>query len=92
MHYNSLGGTRSIVTLGHVLQFVTGTDEELVPSFELHPTLLFHEVTVSFVLTANTCSNTLYLPHPTVNIPPPDNTALFGFYDYAFLNAYFGNV
>lgn len=59
--------------------------------FELHPSLIFTEVIPSFIPTANTCSNTLYLPHATRSKPLPETEALFDLYDYAFVNAYFGN-
>lgn len=85
-------GRRGAVTLGHVLQFSTGTDEEPILGFELHPSLIFAEVSNSFIPTANTCCNTLYLPHANVTTPLPECNMLFGLYDYAFNNAFFGRV
>ena len=84
------GGRRGAITPGHVLQFVSGTDEEPVLGFELHPSLNFIEVSNSVVPTAHTCSNTL--PHATINTPLPDTDTLFGLYDHAFVNAFFGHV
>ena len=75
-----------------MLQFVSGTDEEPVLGFELHPSLNFTEVSKSFVPTAHTCSNTLYLPHATINKPLLETDTLFGLYDHAFVNAFFGHV
>jgi hypothetical protein len=45
-----------------------------------------------FVPTANTCICSLVLPHATHLIPLPETTFLFNLYDYAFANAFFGNV
>lgn len=75
-----------------MLQFVTGTDEEPVLGFELHPSLNFTEVSNSFVPTAHTCSNTLYLPHASIDMPLLETDTSFGLYDYAFVNAFFGHV
>jgi len=92
-YYNvTLGGRRGAITLGHMLQFVTGTDEEPVLGFELHPSLNFTEVSNSFVPTAHTCSNTLYLPHASIDMPLLETDTSFGLYDYAFVNAFFGHV
>lgn len=91
-HYIDVGGRRGAVTLGHVLQFSTGTDGEPILGFELHPSLIFAEVSNSFIPTANTCSNTLYLPHANVTTPVPECKLLFGLYDYAFNFAFFGRV
>ena len=87
-----LGGRRGGVSLGHVLQFATGSDEEPILGFELHPSLIFTEVKNSFLPMANTCSNTLYLPHATISTPLPESEALFQLYDYAFINTFFGNI
>ena len=92
MHpYIHPGGRRGTITLGHVLQFATGTDEESVLGFELHPSLVFSEVKNSFIPKAN-CSNTILLPHATVSTPLPDTNQLVEFYDYAFNNAFCGNI
>lgn len=54
--YNS-GGRRGAITLGHILKFVTGDDEEQVLGYELEPSLIFDEVmeTGRFVPSARTC-------------------------------------
>ena len=58
---------RGSVTLGHILQFVTGTDEEPPLGFGIAPHIEFVEkestgTKCPFLPTANTCANTLYLP------------------------------
>ena len=40
----SIGGRRGAVSLRHILKFVTGTDEEPVLGFTLHPSITFVEV------------------------------------------------
>ena len=46
----------------------------------------------SFIPTANTCGNTLYLPYPDGDTALPAENELFEVYDMAFSNAYFGNA
>ena len=53
--------------MGHILQFVTGTDEEPPLGFGIAPHIEFVEkaregTNYPFLPTANTCGNTLYLP------------------------------
>ena len=92
-YYNvTLGSRRGAITLDHALKFVTGTDEEPVLGFVLHPSLDFTEVSKSFIPTASTCGNTLFLPYATINTPLPESDTLFKLYDYAFVNSYFGHV
>jgi hypothetical protein len=80
--------------LGHVLQFTTGTDEEPMLGFALHPSLCFFEVEEesSFLPLSNTCTNTLRLPCGSLERPLPKREQLFSLYDYAFSNTYFGHV
>lgn len=86
------GGRRRAVGLHHVLQFTTGTTEEPVLGFCLHPTISFYEVKSdsSFIPTANTCINNLQLPRPSLNVILPSDEKLFPLYDYAFLNSFYG--
>ncbi|CAG2226852.1 unnamed protein product [Mytilus edulis] len=76
----------------NVLQFATGSTEEPVLGFTLHPSIDFVEVKQgsSFLPTANTCINTMQLPRPSLLIDLPPTEELFKLYDYAFLNTYFG--
>ncbi|XP_071947526.1 uncharacterized protein [Antedon mediterranea] len=85
-------GRRGHLTLGHLLQFVTGTDEEPVLGFVLHPQIVFTETAGSFLPSANTCINSMQLPRPglTCSLPPKDT--LFNMYDLAFSQQFFGNV
>ena len=57
-------GRRGAITLGNILQFVTGLDEEPPLGFELQPSIQFvsaaEELKWSFVPTANTCSKTVF--------------------------------
>ena len=87
-----MGGRRPGVGLGHVLQFATGSDEEPPLGFKLHPSLNFFEVETSFIPVANTCSNSLNLPHGSQSASLPEQSRLFELFDYAFLNTFFGNV
>lgn len=82
-------GRRGTVGLRDVLQFATGATEEPVLGFVLHQ---FVESTpsTSFIPTASTCTNTLKIPRPSAEIPLPQEEDLISYYDYAFLNAYFG--
>lgn len=43
------------ITLGHILQFVCGTDEEPLLGFAKSPGILFVPVDIAFLPTANTC-------------------------------------
>lgn len=79
------------MTLAHIMQFGTGADQEPVLGFVCPPSLKFTPVT-SFLPMANTCINSITIPHPTRDNPLPQQEQLFGLYDFAFLNTYFGNV
>lgn len=90
-------GIRGSITLNHLLQFVTGTDEEPPLGFCLPPKITFPSVDDanrwSFIPSANTCSNTLHLPRcVSGRFPLPQENALFDIYDVAFANAYFGKA
>ena len=78
------------LTLGHMLQFVCGTDEE--PVFARSPKIEFVEFYTYFLPTANTCINVLNFPHATTTESLPSDEVLFNLYDYAFSSSYFGNV
>lgn len=86
------GTNKVTLTLGHILQFVCGTDEEPCLGFAKLPEIQFVEVDQSFLPTANTCVNVLYLPRPTATNAVPTDEVLFTLYDYSFANSYFGNV
>ena len=86
------GGRREDVTLAHILQFATSTDEEPLLGFMVPPSIRFQEFTQSFLPTANTCINAMTLPHASIAIQLPSEQKLWETYDEAFLNAYFGNV
>ena len=80
------------ITLGHILQFVCGTDEELVLGFAKSPGILFVPIDIAFLPTGNTCINILNLPYPSETVTLPSGEALFNLYDYAFSSAFFGTV
>ena len=86
------GGQRGSVSLPHILKFATGAEEEPVLGFSYHPFITFVEAGKSFLPTANTCINCLKLVRPTLSKPLPSEDALFQCFDYAFANAYFGNL
>lgn len=89
------GGKRGNITLEHILQFTTATDEEPVLGFATDPSIQFvsskSSSKWSFIPTANTCGNTLHLPCPDHSVALPVEVELFEVYDMAFCNAYFGN-
>ena len=94
-------GQRGAITLGHILQFVTGSDEEPPLGFSVAPSIVFVEAAshgtnphteCPFLPTANTCANTLSLPRRTNDSLLPSEEQLFNLYDLAFANAYFGKL
>ena len=89
-----IGGRRGAVSLGHILKFVTGTDEEPVLGFALHPSITFvkAESESKMIPTASSCINQLRLPRPSVGLKLLEESKLFSLYDYAFTNHYFGQV
>lgn len=93
------------LNLSHILQFATGAAEEPVLGFIQPPSLQFilpTEITVSssedgqtsvaasFLPFAHTCSNILEIPRATNDYPLPHMEKLFGLYDVAFSQSYFG--
>ena len=79
--------------MGDVLTFVTGSDEEPVLGYEIHPSIYFTvAVEGNFLPTANVCINRLTLKRvDDITQKSPDN--LFTIFDYAaFANAYYGNI
>ena len=89
-------GQRGTVNLESLLQFITGTNEEPALGFGVAPSILFVPASDvsewAFVPQANTCANTLFLPvRSQEQIPLPSQEKLFEVYDFAFVNAYFGN-
>ena len=90
----SAGGKRGSITLGCILQFATGLDEEPPLGFELQSCIQFVAAPQnnkwSFIPTANTCSATLFLPKGSYDLPLPTEKELFEVYDFAFSNSYFG--
>ena len=82
------------MSLGDILKFVTGTDEEAVLEFALHPSITFVEVKSESKMTptASTCINQLRLLRPSVGLKLLKESKLFNLYDYAFTNDYFGQV
>ena len=89
-----IGGRRGAVSLGHILKFITGTDEEPVLGFALHPSITFVEAESEskMIPTASTDINQLRLPRPSVGLKLLEESKLFSLYDYTFTNNYFGQV
>ena len=88
-------GLRESVTLNHILQFVTGTDEEPCMGFNISPSIQFITATDSrvwcFLPIANTCSNILHLPRCfSGQASLPNDKELFEIYDCAFSSGFFG--
>lgn len=80
------------LNLGHILQFVCGTDEEPILGFVRSPEINFIECCDAFLPTANTCVNILNLPFPSHSKSLPTDEVLFLLYDHAFGNSYFGVI
>ena len=87
-------GRRSRITLGSILQFATGMDEEPPLDFELQPSIQFvaanEGIKWSFIPKANTCSKTMFLPRGSHSRSLPAEKELFEAYDIAFTNTFFG--
>lgn len=83
------GDTR-IISLGDILSFVSGCDEEPVLGFTVHPSIHFSEVVDTYLPTSNTCVNVLNLARPSTLEHVPTEETLFKMYDYAFANNYYG--
>ena len=90
------GGRRLVegrnVRLEDILRFTTGVEYEPVIGFTMPPTVSFlaHQ---HGVVTANTCTNTLYLPIPlSLSDPLPNNDDLFRMFDICFTDEFFGNI
>ena len=78
--------------MGDVLTFVTGSYEEPVLGYEIHPSIYFTvAVEGNFLPTVNVCINCLTLKRvDDITQKFPDN--LFTIFDYAFANAYYRNI
>ena len=84
-------GDRPQIGFHDILAFATSSDDEPVLGFSIKPSIAFPEVQESYIPTANTCINQLNLPRPSQNLPTmPSDEMLFGLYDYAFTNQYYG--
>ena len=87
-------GRRGRITLGSILQFATGMDEEPPLDFELQPSIQFvaanEGIKWSFIPKANTCSKTMFLPRGSNSRSLPAEKELFEVYDIAFTNTFFG--
>ncbi|XP_052286845.1 uncharacterized protein LOC127882320 [Dreissena polymorpha] len=82
-------GRRREVSLGSILKFATGTEEEPVLGFCIKPSIHFVEAD-TFLPTANTCVNRLNLTIPHGSLAVTSQDELFEMFDLAFCNTYFG--
>lgn len=78
------------ISLEDVLKFVTGCETEPVLGFQMKPSIFFDAAMPSCIPTSNTCINRLTLA--IGDIVPDGKEELFQFFDYAFLNDYFGRM
>ena len=76
--------------MGDVLTFVTGSDEEPVLGYEIHPSIYF-TVAIEGNFLPNVCINRLTLKRVD-DITQKFSDNLFTIFDYAFANAYYGNI
>ncbi|XP_071149966.1 uncharacterized protein [Mytilus edulis] len=82
-------GRRGNLTLRHILMFATSSEEEPILGFTLQPSLNFVQ-RESFMPTANTCINRLFLTEPEGNRELPSDKLLSNLFDFAFSNTYYG--
>ena len=78
------------ITLGRVLAFATGMEEEPVLGYDFHPSINFVPPNVgSYIPTSNVCIGRINLPTRQTQTDqlPKDMATVF---DYAFSNQYFG--
>ena len=89
----AVSGRRGRITLGSILQFATGMDEQPPLGFELQPSIQFvaanEGIKWSFIPKANTCSKTMFLPRGSNSRSLPAEKELFEVYDIAFTNTFF---
>ncbi|XP_068689840.1 uncharacterized protein [Montipora foliosa] len=78
------------ISLGNILKFVTGSENEPVLGFQMKPSISFDAGMPSCLPISNTCINGLSLP--VGGIVPNDKVDAFSFFDYAFLNDFFGRM
>ena len=94
---------QKIMTLGMILKFVTGQEEEPLLGYDIQPRTNFVPAAMPnasalhmLVPTASTCINVLYLPRvnneAVANHVKRDREAYYKTLDMAFLNDYFGKV
>ena len=76
--------------MGDVLTFVTGYDKEPVLGYEIHPSIYF-TVAVEGNFLPNVYINRLKLKRVD-DITQKFSDNLFTIFDYAFANAYYGNI
>ena len=82
-------GRRGRITLGSILQFAMGMDEEPQPSIQF--VVANEGIKWSFIPKANTCSKAMFLPFRGFHSRSlPAEKELFEFYDIAFTNTFFG--
>eukprot|EP00794_Sanderia_malayensis_P013331 gene13331-14707_t len=93
---NVASGQRQGLSLDDLLKFATGACEEPCLGFSIHPCIDFVQSTDgnkwSFIPTASTCTNKIYLPSGSRNAELPNEDELFEIYDFAFTDRYFGKL
>ena len=93
---NVASGQRQGLSLDELLRFATGACEEPCLGFSIHPGIDFAESVDgskwSFIPTASTCINKIYLPTGSRNAELPSEEELFEVYDFAFTDRYFGKL
>ena len=76
--------------MGDIMKFVTGSENKPVLGYGMKPTVCFNENVLSCLPTSNTCINRMTLAIGD-NVPE-DKVQMFAYFDYAFVNNYFGMV
>lgn len=93
---NVASGQRQGLCLDDLLKFATGACEEPCLGFGIHPCIDFVESSDSnkwsFIPTASTCINKIFLPTGSRNAELPNEDELFEIYDSAFTDRYFGKL
>lgn len=93
---NVATGQRQGLGLDELLKFATGACEEPCLGFSIHPCIDFVQSSDgnkwSFIPTASTCINKIFLPTGSRNVELPNKDELFEIYDFAFTDRYFGKL
>ena len=90
LFYIITASRRGSISLGNILKFVTASENEPVLGYRMKPSIVFDDNMSSCLPTSNTCINKMTLAIGAML--PEDREVLFNYFDYAFVNNYFGRA